>query len=164
MDADCPLMFRDTRGKIFGSMLLDWRSIHIGYTAKDDNWDGKLGPVVDILPFLKHCSNMPNMRVQSGFHSCKCCEPDWQRLKNTMDILLDIARRPGLRRWLIDTVNSVELSFPCDLSFKMGEGQMQNWMQTLMEEEAAPTGDQAYNSWIEDTGLDTSFEFVSFSD
>lgn len=160
MDAGCPFLSRDNDGqKLLGNLLIDCLSVEVLALVTDE-------PRVDILSFLIYCSNNPGLRVLTGLHGCKCCRVDWPRLKNVFDALFNVARRPGLSKWLKNAVCSIELEFPDTLWIEMHTGQRRPWMIDYGLGELDPDSKLEYEAWkrLTDITLDDLHQSVMFYD
>jgi hypothetical protein len=178
-----PLLARGRDGKVHGSLYVDCRPTSLtslraamqGYAPMRD--DLRAEPTIDILPFLEHCMDLPDLRVRTGFHDTGYCAEDWVDPDNFVNTLLDVARRPGLRKWLEEEVHAIFLRWPAKFTCVIKEGDNYEWMSKWAvlgfevnedngyeeeEEEEEEEEHMQARKWRDQTGLRLDGEWSPF--
>jgi hypothetical protein len=75
-------MINDLKRQVTGEMYVDFKSM--GFHERDQ-------PIVNVLPSLECCMDLPNLQVRTGFHDSARDAPDWIHPKSSMNTLLGVA-------------------------------------------------------------------------
>jgi hypothetical protein len=166
-----PLLARGKDGKVQGSLYVGctptgstslWAAAY-GYPPMPN--ETHVEPTIDLLPFLERCMDLPGLRVRTGCHITAYDDAeDWVEPDNFVNGLLDVARRPGLRKWLEKEVHAIFLRWPARFTCVIKDGDNYEWMHSWAtrsygavrdngyEEEQEKEGSQA-QKWRKETGL-----------